>query len=121
MLTAGLGRSINSMLPTGKYQDGRVATKRTRQYLGALDAQAHTIVFDRRKRGLWDAAELRQLVLAELLQFANDAYRVSDRDLDPLLRWTKLIHSSSPIVVGRDRDDLKTHICGKDSVDDRVL
>jgi hypothetical protein len=121
VLTAWLGRSISGMLPTGKHQDGRVATKRTRQYLGALNAQAHPIVFDRRKCSLWDAAELRQLVLAEVLQFANDAYRVSNRDIDPLLRWTKLIHSSSPIVVGRDRDNLKTHLCGKDSVDDSVL
>src|SRR5207248_4589381 len=42
-------------------------------------------------------------------------------DLDPLLRGTELGHSLSPIIVGRDRDKFKTHLRGKDPIDNAVL
>src|SRR6266446_1398898 len=98
-----------------------MATQRTCQHLGTLHTQAHTIVLDSGERCLGNTAELCQLVLAVALQLANNAYRFPNRDLNTLLRWAKLIHSGSPIVVSSDRDDLKTHVCSQDPVDDSIL
>src|SRR5207249_7381596 len=58
---------------------------------------------------------------AEALQLTDDAHRFSRGNLDALLRGPELVHSLSPIIVGGDRDDLKTHLRGKDPVDNAVL
>ena len=57
-----------------------MATQCAGQNLGAFDTQPNTIVFDSGKRCLGNAAQLRQLVLAEALQLANDANGLADRN-----------------------------------------
>src|SRR6266508_1908996 len=96
------GRRFNGLLPAGEHQDRWMATQRTCKHLGTLHTQAHAIVLDSGESCLGNTAELCQLVLAVALQLTNNAYRFPNRDLNTLLRWPKLIHSGSPIVVSGD-------------------
>ena len=62
------------IFPSWEHQHGRVALEGFRQHLGALDTKANAIVFDGGERGLRDACTLRELVLTQALQLANNAH-----------------------------------------------
>jgi hypothetical protein len=55
-----------------------VALERSREHFRSFDAQAYAIILDRRQSGLWNARVLRELILAETLQLANDAHGLAD-------------------------------------------
>ena len=65
-------------LPSRKNQNGRMAAQRIRQYFGAFDTEIDPAVLNRGNRRLRNTRQLRELILAQLLEFANDADRVAD-------------------------------------------
>ena len=69
-----LCRRMPWQLPAGKDEHSRVALQRTGEHLRALNAKTDTIVLDCRNGGLWDPRELRQSILAQLLELADDSY-----------------------------------------------
>ena len=69
-----------------------MAPEGSRQGLRSLDAQIHAVVLDRRNGELRDPSQSGELALAQLLEFAQDAHGLSHRDLNSLLRRTKLLH-----------------------------
>ena len=106
-LTAGLGRRFNGHCPAREYKHCGMTPERARKHLGAFDAKANTIVFDRGKRRLRDTTQLGKLILAQTLKLAHNAHRFANRNLDALLGRAKLLHLRSPIVMCGDRHDLK--------------
>ena len=71
-LTLRLGRTLGGLVPAGEDQDGRMAVKRARKHLGALDAQADAVSLNSRQRRLRNAAQFGELVLAKTLKLADD-------------------------------------------------
>jgi hypothetical protein len=90
-LCSGLDRSP----PAGEDEYRRVAFEGQGQGLRALHAQVDAAVFDGGDGRLRDAAELGELVLAQPLEFANDAHGFSDGDLNTLPGGTKVPQLSS--------------------------
>ena len=93
-----------------------MTAQRARQDLRSLHTKANSIILNRRKRGLRYAAEASELILAQVLEFAKDSYGLANRDFNALLRRTKLLHLGFPVVVSRDRHDLKYEIFRQHSI-----
>jgi hypothetical protein len=62
------------IFPPRENQHGRMALEGFREHLCAFDAKANAVVLDSGKSSLWDTRALRELVLAQALQLANDAH-----------------------------------------------
>jgi hypothetical protein len=86
---------LSDRVPSGKYQNRRMAFQRLGKNLCALDTQAHAAVLDRGDGGLRNAGEIGKLILTQLLKLANDSHRFADRYVNPLLGGTKLFISGS--------------------------
>lgn len=68
-------------LPPGEHQNGPTALQDAGQDLGPRDAEADTTILNRRDRGLRNAGELGELILAEFLQLVNNVNRGANRNL----------------------------------------
>ncbi len=64
------------------------------KHFGALNSKVDATVLDAGNSSLRDAAERRELSLAEALQLADDANRLTRGDVDALLGWNELAHIS---------------------------
>jgi hypothetical protein len=73
-------------LPAWENENGREAFQRARQNLRTLHSQIDAIALDCRNRRLRDPRQSSQFALTQLLQLPQDANRLSDGDLDALLR-----------------------------------
>ena len=69
-----LCRSLQMIFPSREHQHGGVALEGSRKDFSTLNSQADAIILDSRERCLWNARALRELVLAQTLKLANDAY-----------------------------------------------
>src|SRR5512134_3680238 len=109
------------IFPSREYQHGRMALEGLCEHLCALNAKANAIVLDGRKSGLWDTRALRELVLAQALQLANDAHGLAYRDGDALLRRAKFLHLRPPIIMRCDGYHLKQLLLWRGAVDHAPL
>jgi hypothetical protein len=50
-----------------------MALQSARQYLGSLDSQPNSVIFDGRDGSLWNSSELAQLILTKLLKLSDDS------------------------------------------------
>ena len=89
--------------------------------LGALHSQPHAVVLDRRNRGLRNARALRQLVLTQALEFANDTHGLADRHRYTPPSRTIVLHLLPPIVVSSDGLDVVGHVLRHHPIDDAPL
>ena len=73
-----------------------------RENLGPFDPQIDPSVLDCRDRGLGNARQLGELVLAQLLQLAQDTERLADGDLGSLSGRMELAHRAVEVeITGR--------------------
>lgn len=79
-------------IPTWEDQHGGVALQRTRQNLRALYTETHAVVLDGGEGSLGDTSVLRQLILTQALQLADNTDRLADRNIHSLLCGTKQLH-----------------------------
>jgi len=107
--------------PAGKYEYGGMAVESTSKNFGTLDPQIDSTILDCGNSGLRNAGKLRQLALAQFLEVAQDPYRFSNRDLYTVFCWAKFFHLRSPVVVGRDMDNLNLQHVRNNSVDHAPL
>ena len=78
--------------PNQETQDPRMTLQRSRKNLCPLNAETDAIVFNGGKGGLGKARKRRQLVLAQFLEFTEDADRFPNREGNALFRGTILFH-----------------------------
>src|SRR6185437_11343281 len=97
-LTARLGRSVSGLLPAREHENCRMATQGAGENLRTLNAEAYTLVFDRRQGSLGNAAKLSKLVLAQPLKLANDAHRLANGNIYALLRWVEILHLTFSVI-----------------------
>ncbi len=83
---------LKRKLPARKYENRGMALEGTGKNLSALNTEIHSTVFDSGNGGLRNTSEIGELTLAQLLEFAQDADRLADRNLNALLRRTIVFH-----------------------------
>ena len=71
-----------------------MAVKGSAKHLGALYTQVDPAILDAGNGGLGDAAQSRQLCLAQTLQLADDTYRLARGDVDALFCGNEFAHIS---------------------------
>src|SRR5690606_24115446 len=89
--------------------------------LRAFHAKPNTIVLNGRDRRLRDPREGGKVVLTQLLKLAQDPNRLSDGDLNTLLRRTKILHLRPPVVMSGERHHENPDLGDFNSVDDTPL
>ena len=67
-----------------------MATQSPSQDFGPLDAKANTIILNGRDGCLWDARQLSQPILTQLLELSHDADGLTNRNFDTALSRTEL-------------------------------
>ena len=81
-------------LPAWKDKYGRMALQGRAQQLGPLNTKVDPTILDAGNGGLGDAAQSRQLCLAQTLQLADDTYRLARGDVDALFCGNEFAHIS---------------------------
>lgn len=79
-------------LPSWKNENGWVAMQCRSEHLRPLDTKVDATILDTRNGRLGDAAQFGELVLAEILQFTDDANRFPGRDIHALLGRNEIFH-----------------------------
>jgi hypothetical protein len=108
-------------IPGGEHENGRVTPQRTSENFCPLYTEVHPIPLDGRDGGLRDASELRQLVLAQLLELTHDPDGIPDRDTYPLSGTLRLHNLLPPIVVQSNPHYLNAYGFSQYSIKHSVL
>ena len=87
-----LSRFVFFSLPSGEDEHGGMALERTCQNLGSFNPQIYPVVFDARKRGLWNPGQPRELILAQLLELPDDTYGIAHGDIDGFPGLAVILH-----------------------------
>ena len=81
-------------MPAREYKNRRVAVQGYAKNLGALNTQIDPTILNAGNGGLRNTAQGRELGLAQTLQLADDAYRLTRSDVDALFGRNEFAHVS---------------------------
>jgi hypothetical protein len=82
-------------IPSWKNEHGRVTTQSSRKNLGTLHAQLNAIILNCRNCRLRDAGKFSELILAQVLQFSKNPYRLPNRHIYTTFGPSIVAHATS--------------------------
>lgn len=116
-----LGGGLKRDIPAGEYEYCRMALEGTGKNLRTLNTEINSTVLDSGNGGLRNTGEFRELALAQILEFAQDTDRLTDRNLNAFLGGTIIFHIRASGNVGGNLNDLNQQHVGNDLVNHSPL